>query len=324
MTVRAENTHASLFEGEELMSILAKEVFSFIEIVRCQSVRKASERLNISASALSRQLRLLEEDLGVVLVARHSKGIRPTAQGEQLLAHAERMIALENGLRDEVRTTDQIGRFVVRLGVMESLGADLVRRLHRRLGGFGDRLELAVVVDGTDALIARLVKGDLDGVVAFNIAADERVRIVTSFDLQLGLVCRRDLFQRPPASIALADCLAWPLCLPGKELSVHSRLMAEIHRQDRAFTIAATSNSIATLCGLIADGGGVGFMQLPDVTGHLHAERLSFVLLKDRRLSERLGFAILTGVGRDPKLAKVLELIGRITSEVAQEAAPMQ
>ena len=95
------------------MSILAKEVFSFIEIVRSQSVRGAAERLNISASALSRQLRLLEEDLGVVLVIRHSNGVRATPQGEQLLAHAERMIALENGLRDEVRTAERKGRVPV-------------------------------------------------------------------------------------------------------------------------------------------------------------------------------------------------------------------
>ena len=92
------------------MSILAKEVFSFIEIVRSGSVRRAAERLNISASALSRQLRLLEVDLGVALVARHSNGIRATAQGEQVLAHAERMIELENGLRDEVSAATRKGR----------------------------------------------------------------------------------------------------------------------------------------------------------------------------------------------------------------------
>lgn len=303
------------------MSILAREVFSFIEIARSQSVRGAAERLNISASALSRQLRLLEEDLGVALVIRHSNGVRATAQGEQLLAHAERMIELENGLRDEVSATARKGRVEVRLGVMECIGAELVRRLYGSLGGIGDRYGLTVIIDGTDALIARLVEGSLDGVVAFNMPTDERIRILASSDMQIGLVCSRGLLDRPPISIALADCLVWPLCLPSKELSSHHRLMAEIHRQDRAFNIAATSNSLATLCGLIAAGCGVGFMSLLDVNGHRHAESLCFVPLKDRRLTERLGLATSTGVGRNPELVGVLELVGRITSEIAQGAA---
>lgn len=303
------------------MSILAKEVFSFIEIVRSQSVRRAAERLNISASALSRQLRLLEEDLGVVLVTRHSHGIRATAQGEQLLAHAERMIELENGLRDEVGATERKGRVEVRLGVMECIGAELMRRLYRSLAGIGDHYGLSVIVDGTDDLIARLVEGNLDGVVAFNMPTDQRIRLLASFEMPLGLVCGSGLLDSLPKSIALADCLVWPLCLPSKELSSHHRLMAEIHRQDRAFNIAATSNSLATLCGLIADGCGIGFMSLLDVTGHRHAERLSFVPLKDRRLTERLGFATSAGVARNPELAAVLDLVGRITSEIAREGA---
>lgn len=302
------------------MPILAKEVYSFIEIVRSQSVRRAAEKLNISASALSRQLRLLEEDLGVALVFRNSTGIRATVEGENLVTHAERLIELENGLREEVSATTRQGRIEVRIGVMECIGAELVGRLHRCLGGIGDRHGLTVIVDGTDSLLGLLVEGKLDGVVAFNIPTDERIRVLASLEMPIGLVCGSGLLDRLPTAIALDDCLVWPLCLPSKELSSHHRLMAEIHRQNRAFTIAATSNSLATLCGLIADGCGVGFMSLLDVVGHPQTERLRFVPLTDRRLTERLGFATLTGVSGNPELAAVLDLVGRIASEIAQEA----
>ena len=66
-----------------------------------------------------------------------------------------------------------------------------------------------------------------------------------------------------------------------------------------------------------------GFMSQLDVTGHPQAERLCFVPLKDRRLTERLGFATATGVDRNPELAAVLDLVGQITSDLAQEAAPV-
>lgn len=80
------------------------------------------------------------------------------------------------------------------------------------------------------------------------------------------------------------------------------------------------SNSLATLCGLIADGCGIGFISLLDVTGHRHADRLSFVPLNDRRLTEQLGFATSADAARNPELTAVLDLVGRIMSEIAQEA----
>ncbi|OIQ67737.1 LysR substrate binding domain protein [mine drainage metagenome] len=199
----------------------------------------------------------------------------------------------------------------------------MVRRLRHRLAEVTDHLRLDVIVDGTDGLIARLAGGGLDAVVAFNIPTDERIRLVASVELPIGLVCLRGLICDPPASIALADCLAWPLCLPSEELSLHPRLLAEIYRQDRAFTIAATSNSIATLCNMIADGAGVGFMTRPDVTAQPQEGRLSFIPLRDRRLTEQLGFAVSPTIKPSSELDRALEEIGSILSEASREAPPL-
>ena len=58
---------------------------SFYEIAISRSISKASAKLNISQSALSRQIQDLELDLKTPLFIRHQKGVRLTEQGENLL-----------------------------------------------------------------------------------------------------------------------------------------------------------------------------------------------------------------------------------------------
>ena len=54
----------------------------FDEVVRAGSIRRASERLNISPSAIDRHILLMEENLGVQLFERMPQGLRLTAAGE--------------------------------------------------------------------------------------------------------------------------------------------------------------------------------------------------------------------------------------------------
>jgi DNA-binding transcriptional LysR family regulator len=298
------------------MSIISKEVFTFVEVARWRSVRKAAERLNISASALSRQLRILEEDLGVQLLTRYSNGVETTQPGEQLLLKIQQLIALETELRGELVSTTNEQTLHIRLGLAESISRELVRRLRVHLSKMGESVRMDIVVGGTDQLVERLIEGRLDAVVAFNMPTHERFRDIEEFEVQVGLVCARGMITDPPETIALEDCLAWPLCLPGEELSIHSRLMTEISRQERAYRIAATSNSISTTCGLILDGAGVGFMTLPDVFAQPEAEDLHFIPLSDRRLTEHVSFAVASSLGFRGELGAALLPISKIASDI--------
>lgn len=298
------------------MTILSTEIYTFIEVARWRSVRGAAERLNISASALSRQLRILEGKLGVQLFTRHSNGVEVTKQGDQLLQYAQRMIALETELRGEISAATGARQLHVRLGVAESISKELTRRLRSHFISIGKDVRLDVVVGGTDLLVVQLIEGRLDAVVAFNMTTDERIRIVDVFEVHVGLVCAQGLIADRRVSIALADCLAWPLCLPSEELSIHPRLMTEIFRQERSHRIAATSNSIAITCSLIADGAGVGFMTLPDILAQPEAEKLCFIPLKDRRLTEHVSFAVASSLDFRGELGAALRPISKIAFDL--------
>jgi DNA-binding transcriptional LysR family regulator len=92
------------------------QLTAFQAVARTGNLTRAAAGLHLSQSALSTQIRNLEEELGVALFARQAKGMSLTRVGEALLPHAEEVLDKARemgraaiGLREEVRGTLNIG-----------------------------------------------------------------------------------------------------------------------------------------------------------------------------------------------------------------------
>ena len=75
----------------------------FIELVEQGSLGKAAEKLHVSQPALTKSLRLLEDELGVRLLDRLPGGVKPTVYGDSLFAHAKAMLAEADHARIEIQ-----------------------------------------------------------------------------------------------------------------------------------------------------------------------------------------------------------------------------
>ncbi|HZW46452.1 MAG TPA: LysR family transcriptional regulator, partial [Microvirga sp.] len=72
---------------------------TLIHVAELGSLSKAAGRLHIAQPALSRQIRLLEEELGIRLFDRHGRGMVLTERGRDVLRHAIRVLAELEELR---------------------------------------------------------------------------------------------------------------------------------------------------------------------------------------------------------------------------------
>ena len=97
---------------------------SFVAGVELGSFGRAADRLGRSTSAVSAQLKKLEEQAGVPLLRKAGRGLALTDAGETMLAYARRLLELNDQASVAVRGTRLQGR--VRLGLQEDFGEILL------------------------------------------------------------------------------------------------------------------------------------------------------------------------------------------------------
>ena len=122
---------------------------SFTLGVELGSFARAAERLGRSTSAVSAQLKKLEEQAGAPVLRKAGRNMVPTHTGEVLLAYARRLLELNDEASHAVHGTDLAG--ILRLGVQEDFAENLLSNV---LGGFA-RAHPRVMVE---ARVARNVE----------------------------------------------------------------------------------------------------------------------------------------------------------------------
>src|SRR3954452_4022506 len=83
-----------------------RQLAAFSEVVERRSFSQAAERLGVTQPAVSLQVRALEKRLGVQLLDRSGRRVEPTEAGLRLYRMAQRLLALEDQLLEELNGAD--------------------------------------------------------------------------------------------------------------------------------------------------------------------------------------------------------------------------
>ncbi|HET6607450.1 MAG TPA: LysR substrate-binding domain-containing protein [Rhodopila sp.] len=124
------------------------------------SFARAADRLGRSQSAVSTQLRKLEEQIGRKLVQKSGRGLTLTQAGESLLSYAHRILDLNDEAVDSIRGADMEGW--VRLGLPQDFAERWLPSVLGRFARAHPKVRVEVRAEATAHLLARLLRGELD------------------------------------------------------------------------------------------------------------------------------------------------------------------
>ncbi|WP_407354234.1 DNA-binding transcriptional regulator OxyR [Luteimonas sp. R10] len=128
----------------------------------------------VSQPTLSTQIRKLEEELGVVLVERAPRKVMLTSAGLEAAERARRIVAEVEQMKEAARRNRDPEAGTVRLGMFPTLGPYLLPHVIPRLRERFPQLELLLVEEKSDVLLARLREGRLDaGLLALPVHDDQ-------------------------------------------------------------------------------------------------------------------------------------------------------
>jgi LysR family nitrogen assimilation transcriptional regulator len=98
----------------------------FLRVAELRSFSKAADVLHVAQPAITRQIRLLEEELGVALFHRHSRGSEPTEAGQLLETRAAALLRMADQTRVDVVSRAVVPTGSVRVGFPPSVGNLLI------------------------------------------------------------------------------------------------------------------------------------------------------------------------------------------------------
>lgn len=142
-----------------------RDLEAFLAVVETGSIVGASARLNLTQPGVSRRIQSLEEQLGVALLDRQSKPLKPTAAGRETYAHGRRMLGVLGDLKTGLSPEGVVsGEF--RLGISPYLSEIGITTLADRLRGEFPYLMLRITTGWPEQLLEQLRRSQID-VAAF-------------------------------------------------------------------------------------------------------------------------------------------------------------
>ena len=235
---------------------------SFVAIADTGGFTRAAEAVNRTQSAISMQMKRLEERLDRPIFARDGRASKLTEDGERLLDYARRMLALERQTASAVR---QVGESVgeLRIGSMETFAALHLPSALKAVRAQHPRLEVRVFTDTTSTLTEKVLDHKLD--CAF-VAGP-----VIHPDLRFEELVVEELVQVHAAG---TDPVLLPLILFREGCAYRTRAIAWQRKQGHALADAMEFGTLEGILGCIAVGLGWTLMPRRVVEQSAHAADL--------------------------------------------------
>lgn len=191
-----------------------RQLRSFVHVVETGSLSRAAARVHLSQPALTRQIRMLEEEVGAALLLRTGRGVRPTPAGLELEARARRLLADFEALHADMLAHVAEVSGTVRLAFAPSIGAAYGGAILERFLAAHPAVKVEAITVLSVTARDALLRGRLDLGVIFPDMTGPSLRTEPLWSETLSFVAPN----RPPWSglseIPLAEALRQPLVLP--------------------------------------------------------------------------------------------------------------
>lgn len=222
----------------------------FVGIVEAGNMTRAAERLNVAQTALSMQMRLLEEELGVSLLVRHSRGVAPTPAGEQLHKRALQIIGLVDTTIAEIKPGNGLELEARTLGTTPALMPLVGPELALNVREHAPRLMLALIEGMSHVLVEQLIADELDFVLCYDVVDAPAITRTALLQDELVLVTQpRGLNDKP---VPLREALQETLAMPEHGDSVRTAVTKAAGDIGEALNVAYEMRSIAAMKAMAA------------------------------------------------------------------------
>lgn len=251
---------------------------------------RAAERLHVSQSAVSRQLQLLEEELGTLLLHRTGRGVTLTRPGELLLTTANRINRDLQEVVSQISATQQLQRGVLSLGAGMTVCLYILPKLLKKIRSMYKNLDLRVVAGSSDDILRMVRSNQLDLALL--------TLPILAADLEIKPVLKEEMV----VVTARGHALSRQRTVDARALGRHPMVLFESgsntrHVLDEFFleqqipvNVVMETENVEILKAMVANGLGVTIIPYAAIAGELRRGRFGWARIHGHRLYRETGW----------------------------------
>lgn len=291
----------------------------FLEVARLGSLRKAADVLNVSASAIDRQILLAESELETELFERLPTGLRLTAAGELLLADVRRWRKEFTRTKERFDELRDMRRGHISIGMIDALTEGQLADVLTEIGVDYPGLSFDLRVVDNWQMVNLVDEMEVDFALMLDPVEHASLDIRPIAKVPIGVVMPVDHPLAQESRIHLSRVLDYPQIMPASPLLIHERIRALYAHNRVSDKQAIVCNSVRMVRSLIRNGAGVGILSWLDAAADVADGRLAFVPLQDRQVKP---FVLALCIAPRRQLSRAAQMvIERITKRMQAASA---
>jgi DNA-binding transcriptional LysR family regulator len=287
---------------------------------RLGSIRKAADELNISASAIDRQILNVEADLGMPLFERLPTGLRLTAAGEIMMAAGGRWQKNLTDVRAQIEDLRGLKRGHVDIAIIDALAKGYIPGAIRAIQSRYPGITIGVQVLENDRVRDAIASGEVDFGILFEPHSYRDLTVRSFVEVMLGFITPVGHPFGDQREARFSTCAGSPLIVPAEPLAVCQQIAVLEGTSGLHIDRSATSDNIQMITSLVLQGVGIGILTSLDVITEVQRGLLSFTRISDPILRP-MTLALCTAATRTPSYAAGI-VLGEIESGFAQLSYP--
>ncbi|MCA8284522.1 LysR family transcriptional regulator [Burkholderia cenocepacia] len=289
-----------------------KQLRALLAVAETGSVTRAADVLHIVQPAVSRQLKLLEEDVGIALFERGRYGMELTESGEILAEHARRALLELDRARAEIQPSDARISGVVTIGLLPSTADLLAGPLLTAVKARHPSVSLRVSVGYAGHLRDWLESGEIDATLLYNPKATPTILVQPLLGESLCVVGPRSSDLSPDRPLTLADIATWPMVLPSAPHGIRNMLEQARPGAGATLDVVAETNAMSVQKSLVARGHGFTILPSIAVTEDIARDELRAAPLSDPGLQRTIVLAL-------PNTRRIAAAVRAVTALLVDE-----
>jgi DNA-binding transcriptional LysR family regulator len=279
----------------------------FLAVGRLGSIRKAADELNVSASAIDRQILNVEAELGLPLFERLPTGLKLTAAGELMMASGHQWQQGMIGLRSRIEDLRGLKRGHVEIAIIDALAKGYIPRTLHAIQQRYPGITVSVRVLDNDDVRRAVTQGEVDCGIFFDPSSYRDLTVRAFVEVVLGFFTPKGHPLGGSEEARFSACAGHPVVAPCEPLAVYQQVAILEGATHVALSRVASADNIQMIVSMVLEGAGIGILTSLDVLTEVENGLVDFTRFSDPLLRP-MTLALCTASSRTPSHAATMVL----------------